>query len=147
MWLDLGALIEEMVLHAFEGNGACAFADPKKYAALLEEQGVDYGVHGNRGFTGDRDGALSTTESVESVKITRRQAGFRIEKRLLKVLKGCAEYSDGTLGQTIEEIALHQLAGADAFMPSYISRVIEPLKQIYGLEYGTHASSRFTEPV
>ena len=143
---NLGALIEEMVLHSFEGEGACAFADPKRYEVLLAEMGLDYGVHGHHGFIGDEDGAIPSTEPVEPVKITRRQAGFRIEKRLLKVLKGCAEYSDGTLGQTLEDIALHQLAGADAFMPSYITRVIEPLKKIYGLDDPADDRGRLVEP-
>jgi hypothetical protein len=39
--------------------------------------------------------------------IERVQTGVRIEKRILKVLKGLAEYFDITLGDLLEGIVLH----------------------------------------
>ena len=39
--------------------------------------------------------------------IERTQTGVRIEKRLLKVLKGLAEHLDMTLGDLLEGMALH----------------------------------------
>jgi predicted DNA-binding ribbon-helix-helix protein len=41
--------------------------------------------------------------------IERVQTGVRLEKRLLKVLKGLAEYLDLSLGDLLEGIALHAL--------------------------------------
>ena len=42
-------------------------------------------------------------------EVERIQTGVRLEKRLLKVLKGLAEYLDLSLGDLLEGIALHAL--------------------------------------
>jgi hypothetical protein len=39
--------------------------------------------------------------------VARVQTGVRMEKRILKVLKGFAEYHDMTLGDVLEGIVLH----------------------------------------
>jgi hypothetical protein len=39
--------------------------------------------------------------------VERAQTGVRMEKRILKVLKGLAEYFDTTLGDLLEGIVLH----------------------------------------
>ena len=44
---------------------------------------------------------------MSSRKIERVQTGVRIEKRLLKVLKGLAEYFDMSVGDLLEGIVLH----------------------------------------
>ncbi|MEP7262147.1 MAG: hypothetical protein ABI669_13145, partial [Usitatibacter sp.] len=49
--------------------------------------------------------------AVPSLVIERVQTGVKIEKRLLKVLKGLAEYHDMTLGDLIEGIVLHSFDG------------------------------------
>ena len=41
------------------------------------------------------------------VPIERVQIGVRMEKRMVKVLKGLAEYHDLTLGDLLEGIVLH----------------------------------------
>ena len=46
-----------------------------------------------------------------SRKIMRVQTGVRIEKRILKVLKGLAAYHDISLGDLIEGIVLHAFDG------------------------------------
>ncbi len=42
--------------------------------------------------------------------VERVQTGVRMEKRLLKVLKGFAEYHDLSLGDLLEGIVLHAFA-------------------------------------
>ena len=100
--------------------------------------------------------AKKITESKEDnrkVTIERVQTGVRMEKRLLKVLKGIAEFYDTGLGELLEEIVLHTFipvegkegkACASPFgKESY--EVIEGLKKVYGLNYEAHDSYRFTE--
>ena len=45
---------------------------------------------------------MNNTEAVERV-----QLGVRMEKRMVQVLKGLAEFNDETLGQLLEKIVLH----------------------------------------
>ena len=78
------------------------------------------------------------------VPITRVQTGVRVEARLLKVLKGLAEYLDCSLGDLLEGIVLHAFEGRSPFDESTIS-VIEQLKRIYGLELRAEDSHRLTE--
>jgi hypothetical protein len=66
------------------------------------------------------------------VPTTRVQTGVRIEPRILKVLKGLAEYLDLSLGDLIEGIALHAFEGKAPFSPETLSK-IEQLKSVYGL--------------
>jgi hypothetical protein len=76
--------------------------------------------------------------------IERVQTGVRIEKRLLKVLKGLAEYCDLTLGDLLEGIVLHALDGKCALGPETLTQVAA-LKKIYGLDLDASASHRLTE--
>ena len=65
--------------------------------------------------------------------MSRTQTGVRIESRLLKVLKGLAEYHDLTLGDLLEGICLHALEGRSPFSPDSL-KAIEALKGVYGLD-------------
>jgi len=65
-------------------------------------------------------------------EIERIQTGVRMEKRLLKVLKGLAELKDLTLGDLLEGIVLHAFEGKAPFSRETL-REIEQLKNIYGL--------------
>jgi hypothetical protein len=65
------------------------------------------------------------------VDIERVQTGVRMERSLLKVLKGLAEYLDLSLGDLLEGIVLHAFTGEAAFGPPTLE-VIEELKRIYG---------------
>lgn len=69
----------------------------------------------------------------EPIKVERVQTGVRMEKRLVKVLKGVAEYCDVTLGDLLEGICLHALEGKKPFEESTLEQ-IAVLKQVYGLE-------------
>ncbi|MBI3474719.1 MAG: hypothetical protein HY010_03230 [Acidobacteria bacterium] len=76
--------------------------------------------------------------------IERVQTGVRMEKRILKVLKGFAEYHDMTLGDVLEGIVLHAFDGKTPFSPASLERIRE-LKKFYGLDLDSNASHRLTE--
>ena len=65
--------------------------------------------------------------------IERVQTGVRIEKRLLKVLKGLAEHLDLSLGDLLEGMALHSLENKVPFSEQTLGK-IEQLKQVYDLD-------------
>jgi hypothetical protein len=76
--------------------------------------------------------------------IERVQTGVRMEKRILKVLKGFAEYHDMTLGDVLEGIVLHAFDGKVPFSPASLERIRE-LKKFYGLDLDSNASHRLIE--
>jgi hypothetical protein len=67
------------------------------------------------------------------VVVERVQTGVRMERRLLKVLKGLAEYLDLSLGDLLEGIVLHAFEQQPPFDDATV-QVIERLKQVYGLD-------------
>lgn len=79
-----------------------------------------------------------------SRKVERVQTGVRLEKRLLKVLKGLAEYHDMTLGDLIEGIVLHAFEGKAPFSDENLER-IKNLKQIYDLDLTSQDSHKLVE--
>ena len=79
-----------------------------------------------------------------SLEIERVQTGVKIEKRLLKVLKGLAEYHDMTLGDLLEGIVLHAFEGKPPFERATLERIAQ-LKKIYGLDLDARASHRLRE--
>jgi len=76
--------------------------------------------------------------------VERVQTGVRMEKRILKVLKGFAEYHDMTLGDVLEGIVLHAFDGKTPFSPASLER-IQQLKKFYGLDLDSSASHRLKE--
>jgi hypothetical protein len=76
--------------------------------------------------------------------VERVQTGVRMEKRLLKVLKGFAEYHDITLGDLLEGIVLHAFDGKCPFHDESLRR-IKDLKKFYGLDLDSSASHRLKE--
>lgn len=79
-----------------------------------------------------------------SRKIERVQTGVRIEKRLLKVLKGLAEYYDMTLGDLIEGMVLHAFDGKVPFRENSLKK-IRDLKSIYELDLTSEDSHKLVE--
>ena len=65
--------------------------------------------------------------------VERVQTGVRIEKRILKVAKGLAEYLDMSLGDLLEGVLLNAFEGKDAFSSATLER-IGMLKDLYGLK-------------
>ncbi len=79
-----------------------------------------------------------------NIAVERVQIGVRMEKRMVKVLKGLAEYHDVSLGDLLEGIVLHAFENKTPFSKETLQR-IEQLKEVYGMDYGVSASHRFTE--
>jgi len=67
------------------------------------------------------------------VTVTRVQTGLRIEARLLKVLKGLAEYLDMPLGELVEGIVLHTFDGSAPFGEQTLDKIAQ-LKRVYDLD-------------
>jgi len=66
--------------------------------------------------------------------IDRVQTGIRIEKRLLKVLKGLAEHLEISVGDLIEGITLHSFENKPAFSTETLTKIAQ-LKQVYDLDW------------
>ena len=79
------------------------------------------------------------------VQVERVQTGVRIEKRMLKVLKGLAEFHNMSLGELLEDIILHAFAGVSTFDGDASRKRIAALKGVYGMDYDAHAGNRFVE--
>ena len=71
----------------------------------------------------------------------RIQTGVRLEKRMVKVLKGLAEYMDLSLGELLEVIVLQGLEGGPGFSKGTLRR-IDDLKKIYGMDYDLREANR-----
>lgn len=84
------------------------------------------------------------TEAAVQVAVERVQTGVRMEKRILKVLKGLAELKDITLGDLLEGIVLHAFEGKAPFSSNTLKE-IEDLKRIYGLKLKASDSHRLKE--
>jgi hypothetical protein len=82
--------------------------------------------------------------STKTIPVERIQTGVRMEKRLVKVLKGLAEVHDMTLGDLLEGIVLHAFEGKAPFGKESMQKIAE-LKKIYGLDLDATASHRLTE--
>jgi hypothetical protein len=78
------------------------------------------------------------------IEIERVQTGVRIEKRLLKVLKGLAELKDLSLGDLLEGIVLHAFEGRTPFSPETLEQISE-LNKIYGMSLKAGDSHRLKE--
>ena len=91
--------------------------------------------------------SMTNEESKRSDKgivVERIQTGVRMEKRMVKVLKGLAEYLDISLGELLEGIVLHAFAGKAPFSDLTLEQIAR-LKEVYGMDYGVEASHHLTE--
>ena len=77
-------------------------------------------------------------------RIERTQTGLRLEKRLLKVLKGLAEHLEMPLGELVEGIALHALEGRAPFSERTLGKIAQ-LRAVYELDLTAADSHRLTE--
>jgi hypothetical protein len=80
----------------------------------------------------------------KDIVVERIQTGMRMEKRMVKVLKGLAEYLDLTLGDLMEGIVLHAFEGQAPFSNLTIEQ-INRLKEVYSMDYGVEASHHLRE--
>ena len=76
--------------------------------------------------------------------IERTQTGIRLEKRLLKVLKGLAEHLDLSLGDLIEGIVLHSFENKPPFGRPTLEKIAQ-LKSVYDLDLTAADSHRLRE--
>jgi len=79
-----------------------------------------------------------------ALEVERVQTGVKLEKRLLKVLKGIAEYHDMTLGDLLEGIVLHAFEGKAPFGKDTLARIAQ-LRAVYGLDLRAADSHRLVE--
>jgi hypothetical protein len=76
--------------------------------------------------------------------IERAQTGVRVEKSLLKVLKGLAEYCDMSLGDLLEGIVLHSFEGKAPFSGATLATIAD-LKKVYNCTLTAADSHRLRE--
>src|SRR3990172_2049463 len=94
------------------------------------------------------------TALTEPLPVERVQLGVRMEKSMVKVLKGLAEFDGIPLGQLLEKIVLHSfepVPGEEGEMcdsphGKRALAAIADLKRIYGMDFDVHATRAFREP-
>ena len=87
-----------------------------------------------------------TNDTVERV-----QLGVRMEKRMVKVLKGLAELNNESLGQLLEKIVLHSFEPMPGEEGEWSASphgkrtlaALADLKRVYGMDYEVHATRGF----
>lgn len=82
--------------------------------------------------------------AVRPKTVERVQTGLRLEKRLLKVLKGVAEYHDLHLGDLLEGICLHAFENKAPFSENTLQQ-IRLLRQVYHLDLTAADSHQLVE--
>ena len=87
---------------------------------------------------------MKKTKEAQAKRVDRVQVGARMEKTLVKVLKGLAEYLDISLGDLLEGVTLHALEGKAPFSKETLAQV-ERLKTVYGLELTAEDSHQLVE--
>ncbi len=80
-----------------------------------------------------RNSTRPSVAAARSKTVERIQTGIRLEKRILKVLKGIAEYHDLYLGDLLEGICLHAFENKHPFSEQTLQR-IKLLKDVYHLD-------------
>jgi hypothetical protein len=78
------------------------------------------------------------------VTIERSQTGIRIEKRILKVLKGLAEFHDLSVGDLLEGVLLHVFEGKLPFGERSLRKIAE-LRKVYELDLDATHSHQLVE--
>ena len=81
----------------------------------------------------------------------RVQLGVRLEKSLVKVLKGLAEFNDETLGELLERIVMHSFdpvagdEGESCASPHSKRQLatVETLRTMYGVSTDPHTTRSF----
>jgi hypothetical protein len=81
----------------------------------------------------------------------RVQLGVRMDKNLVKVLKGLADFNDEKLGELLEKIVLHSFdpipghEGESSASPHSKRQleVVETLRQLYAVSRDPHATRHF----
>jgi hypothetical protein len=77
-------------------------------------------------------------------RVERVQVGARMEKSLVKVLRGLADYLDLSLGDLLEGITLHALEGKAPFSEETLGH-IKRFKTVHGLRITAKDSHQLVE--
>ena len=77
-------------------------------------------------------------------KIERVQTGLRLEKRILKVLKGLAEQLDISTAELMEGLVLHAFEGKTPFSDKTLHKIAQ-LKAVYDLDLSAADSHNLTD--
>lgn len=77
-------------------------------------------------------------------KIERVQTGLRLEKRLLKVMKGLAEHLDMSAAELVEGVMLHALDGKAPFSQQTLQKAAM-LREVYDLNLSAEDSHKLSE--
>ena len=78
------------------------------------------------------------------MQIERVQTGLRLEKRILKVVKGLAEHLDMSAAEVVEGVLLHAFEGKAPFSDATLKK-IEMLRAVYELELTAEQSHQLEE--
>ena len=87
---------------------------------------------------------MKKTKATQPKRVERVQVGARMEKTLVKVLKGLAEYLDISLGDLLEGMTLHALEGKAPFSKETLAQV-DRLKTVYRLQLNAEDSHQLVE--
>ncbi|MDQ2797106.1 MAG: hypothetical protein M3Y06_08070 [Actinomycetota bacterium] len=98
---------------------------------------------------------MATTDETQTKPVDRVQLGVRVEKNILKVLKGLAEFNDESLGELLERIVLHSFEpvtgdeGESCASPHSRRQLqaVRDLRTVYGLGNDVHAGRAFERDV
>ena len=84
------------------------------------------------------------TKPTAPKRVERVQVGARMEKSLVKVLRGLADYLDLSLGDLLEGITLHALEGKAPFSAETLAHV-KRFKTVHGLALTAKDSHQLVE--
>jgi hypothetical protein len=87
---------------------------------------------------------MKRVKPIKPRQVARVQIGVRMEKTIVKVLKGLAEYLDLSLGDLLEGMTLHALEGKAPFSKKTLAHVGR-LRTIYGLDLTAKDSHQLVE--
>ena len=124
--IPMGDLLEGMVLYSFEGKSPFRPRVLKKIEQFKDVYGVPYGS--------------GLSHRMPEDQYQRVQTGVRVEKTLLKVLKGLSAYLEMSLGDLVEGIVLYAFEGKAPFVPKTRAKIAQ-LKDIYELGYGSEGAN------
>jgi len=94
-------------------------------------------------------------EAIDRTNVVRVQLGVRMEKHMVQVLKGLAEFNGVTLGELLENIVLHSfdpVAGQEGEASASphgkkALKAIADLKRVYGMDYEVHSARCFENDI
>ena len=87
---------------------------------------------------------MMQAKTAKGKRVERVQIGARMEKSLVKVLRGLADYLDLSLGDLLEGITLHALEGKTPFSAETLAHV-KRFKTVHGMTLTAKDSHQLVE--